>query len=151
MGKYIGPKSKIARRFGEAIYGADKVLEKRNVPPGQHGLARKRKKVSEYGTQLTEKQKAKYTYGVLEKQFRNLFPLGDNQFRRRRRGGGPQVRCKVTEGKIGFMAYGGNNGDRAGRHGPDQGFVVKRPQILQGAAAPPNNNNVANTRPAQGL
>ena len=54
MGKYIGPKSKIARKFGEAIYGADKVLEKRNYPPGQHGLARKRKKVSEYGTQLRE-------------------------------------------------------------------------------------------------
>ena len=59
MGKYIGPKSKIARKFGEAIYGADKVLEKRNFPPGQHGLARKRKKVSEYGTQLSEKQKAR--------------------------------------------------------------------------------------------
>jgi len=73
MGKYIGPKSKIARRFGEAIYGADKVLEKRNVPPGQHGLARKRKKVSEYGTQLTEKQKAKYTYGLLEKQFSRIY------------------------------------------------------------------------------
>ena len=57
MGKYIGPKSKIARKFGEAIYGADKVLEKRNYPPGQHGLARKRKKVSEYGTQLSEKQR----------------------------------------------------------------------------------------------
>ena len=62
MAKYIGPKSKIARRFGEAIYGADKVLEKRNFPPGQHGLMRKRKKVSEYGEQLSEKQKAKYTY-----------------------------------------------------------------------------------------
>ena len=73
MGKYIGPKSKIARRFGEAIYGADKVLEKRNVPPGQHGLARKRKKVSEYGTQLSEKQKAKYTYGLLERQFSRTY------------------------------------------------------------------------------
>ena len=72
MGKYIGPKSKIARKFGEAIYGADKVLEKRNYPPGQHGNSRKRK-TSEYGVQLREKQKAKYTYGVLEKQFRNLF------------------------------------------------------------------------------
>ena len=73
MGKYIGPKSKIARKFGEAIYGADKVLEKRNFPPGQHGLARKRKKVSEYGTQLSEKQKAKYTYGLLEKQFARTY------------------------------------------------------------------------------
>ena len=73
MGKYIGPKTRIARRFGEAIYGADKSLDKRNVPPGQHGLARKRKKVSEYGVQLTEKQKAKYTYGLLEKQFARTY------------------------------------------------------------------------------
>jgi len=73
MARYIGPKSKIARRFGEAIYGADKVLEKRNFPPGQHGLARKRKKNSEYGEQLTEKQKAKYTYGILEKQFARTY------------------------------------------------------------------------------
>ena len=57
MGRYIGPKSKIARKFGEAIFGTDKSLEKKNYPPGQHGLARKRKKVSEYGTQLLEKQK----------------------------------------------------------------------------------------------
>lgn len=73
MGKYIGPKTKIARKFGEAIYGVDKVLEKKNFPPGQHGLSRKRKKVSEYGTQLSEKQKAKYTYGLLEKQFHKTF------------------------------------------------------------------------------
>ena len=73
MARYIGPKSKIARRFGEAIYGADKVLEKRNFPPGQHGLARKGKKNSEYGEQLTEKQKAKYTYGILEKQFARTY------------------------------------------------------------------------------
>jgi small subunit ribosomal protein S4 len=72
MARYIGPKSKIARKFGEAIYGADKVLTKKNYPPGQHGVNR-RKKASEYGVQLREKQKAKYTYGVLEKQFRNLF------------------------------------------------------------------------------
>ena len=73
MARYIGPKSKIARKFGEAIYGADKVLEKRNYPPGQHGLARKRKKNSEYGEQLSEKQKAKYTYGILEKQFARTY------------------------------------------------------------------------------
>ncbi|MDR1114662.1 MAG: 30S ribosomal protein S4 [Tannerella sp.] len=72
MARYTGPKTKIARKFGEAIYGADKVLSKKNYPPGQHGINR-RKKTSEYGTQLREKQKAKYTYGVLEKQFRNLF------------------------------------------------------------------------------
>ena len=72
MARYIGPKSKIARRFGEPIFGADKVLAKRNYPPGQHGNNRRRK-VSEYGAQLAEKQKAKYTYGVLERQFRNMF------------------------------------------------------------------------------
>ena len=72
MARYIGPKSKIARRFGEPIFGADKVLSKRNFPPGQHGNNR-RKKMSEYGVMLAEKQKAKYTYGVLERQFRNLF------------------------------------------------------------------------------
>ena len=72
MARYTGPKSKIARRFGEAIFGPDKVLSKRNFPPGQHGNNRRRK-TSEYGVMLAEKQKAKYTYGVLEKQFRNMF------------------------------------------------------------------------------
>ena len=72
MARYIGPKSRIARRFGEPIFGADKVLSKRNFPPGQHGNDHRRKQ-SEYGSQLAEKQKAKYTYGVLERQFRNLF------------------------------------------------------------------------------
>ena len=72
MARYTGPKSRIARRFGEAIFGPDKVLSKRNFPPGQHGNNRRRK-TSEYGVMLAEKQKAKYTYGVLEKQFRNMF------------------------------------------------------------------------------
>ena len=72
MARYTGPKTKIARKFGEPIFGEDKVLQRRNFPPGQHG-ANKRRKTSEYGMQLREKQKAKYTYGVLERQFRNLF------------------------------------------------------------------------------
>ncbi|MBD5182878.1 MAG: 30S ribosomal protein S4 [Muribaculaceae bacterium] len=72
MARYTGPKTKIARKFGEAIFGEDKVLARRNFPPGQHGQ-NKRRKTSEYGVQLREKQKAKYTYGVLERQFRNLF------------------------------------------------------------------------------
>ncbi len=73
MARYIGPKSKIARKFGEAIYGSDKFLEKKNYPPGMHGANKRRRKVTEYALQLKEKQKAKYTYGVLERQFSNLF------------------------------------------------------------------------------
>ncbi len=73
MARYRGPKSKIARKFGEPIFGPDKVLEKKNYPPGFHGMASRRRKKSEFGLQLKEKQKAKYTYGVLEKQFSNLF------------------------------------------------------------------------------
>ena len=73
MARYTGPSTKIARKFGEPIFGADRHFEKRNYPAGQHGLASKRKKKSEYGTQLKEKQKVKYTYGLLERQFRNLY------------------------------------------------------------------------------
>lgn len=73
MARYTGPSTKIARKFGEPIFGADKYLDKRNYPPGQHGLAAKRKKSREYGVQLKEKQKVKYMYGVLERQFRNIY------------------------------------------------------------------------------
>ena len=73
MARYTGPKTKIARKFGEAIFGEDKSFEKRNYPPGQHGNNRRRGKKSEYAMQLSEKQKAKYTYGILERQFSNLF------------------------------------------------------------------------------
>jgi small subunit ribosomal protein S4 len=73
MARYTGPKTRIARKFGEAIFGDDKSFEKRNYPPGQHGMAKKRGKKSEYAIQLMEKQKAKYSYGILEKQFRGLF------------------------------------------------------------------------------
>lgn len=73
MARYIGPKSKIARKFKEPIFGPDKVLAKKNYPPGQHGLAKKRAKLSEYAVQLLEKQKVKYTYGILERQFAKIF------------------------------------------------------------------------------
>ena len=74
MARYTGPSTKIARKFGEPIYGADKYFEKRNFPPGQHGAARKRaRKATDYGSQLKEKQKVKYMYGVLERQFRNTY------------------------------------------------------------------------------
>lgn len=73
MARYTGPKTKIARKFGEPIFGPDKFFEKKNYPPGQHGLAKKRKKISEFGTQQKEKQKVKYTYGLLERQFCNLY------------------------------------------------------------------------------
>ena len=73
MARYTGPKSKIARKFKEPIFGPDRVLDKKPYPPGQHGLTKKRAKQSEYAVQLAEKQKAKYTYGLLERQFENLF------------------------------------------------------------------------------
>jgi small subunit ribosomal protein S4 len=73
MARYTGPTTRIARKFGEPIYGADKNYERKTYPPGQHGVMKRRKKVSEYGIQLQEKQKAKYTYGLLERQFRNTY------------------------------------------------------------------------------
>lgn len=78
MARYTGPKTKIARKIGEPIFGPDKYFEKKNYPPGQHGNDRRRRKISEYGTQLKEKQKAKYTYGVLERQFENLFKKAES-------------------------------------------------------------------------
>lgn len=89
MARYTGSKTKIARKFGEAIFGTDKYFDKRSFPPGQHGMSKKRKTQSEYAVQLQEKQKAKYTYGLLERQFRNLFErasrkkgkTGDNMFK----------------------------------------------------------------------
>lgn len=73
MGRYTGPRTKISRRFGEPIFGPDKVLERRPNPPGQHGANKRRKKMSEYGVQLREKQKVKAIYGMREKQFRLFF------------------------------------------------------------------------------
>ncbi len=99
MARYTGPKSKIARKFGEAIYGADKVLSKKNYPPGQHGVNRKRK-VSEYGMQLKEKQKAKYTYGVLERQFRNLFERAQ-----RSKGVTGEVLLQLLESRLDNVVY----------------------------------------------
>jgi small subunit ribosomal protein S4 len=75
MARYTGPKTKISRKFGEPIFGADKSFEKKNYPPGQHGINKRRQKKSEYAIQLMEKQKAKFLYGILEKQFRNLFEI----------------------------------------------------------------------------
>jgi len=79
MARYTGPKTKKARAFGEAIYGPDRGFEKRKYPPGQHGPSRRRKQKSDYAVQLMEKQKAKYTYGVLERQFRNLFDKANSK------------------------------------------------------------------------
>ncbi len=99
MARYIGPKSKIARKFGEAIFGPDKVLSKRNYPPGQHGNNR-RKKTSEYGIQLKEKQKAKFTYGVLEKQFRNLYERAS-----RNKGVTGEVLLQLLEARLDNVVY----------------------------------------------
>lgn len=79
MARYTGPKSKIARKFRDPIFGPDKALERKNYPPGQHGPNKRRGKQSEYAIQLAEKQKAKYTYGILERQFSNLFDRASRQ------------------------------------------------------------------------
>ena len=99
MARYTGPKTRIARKFGEAIFGPDKVLSKKNYPPGQHG-ANKRRKTSEYGIQLREKQKANYTYGVLEKQFRNLFEKAS-----RTKGIKGEVLLQLLEARLDNVVY----------------------------------------------
>lgn len=99
MARYTGPKTKIARRFGAPIYGEDKVLARRNFPPGQHGQ-NKRRKTSEYGKQLNEKQKAKYTYGLLERQFRNLFEAAQNA-----KGVTGEILLQLLEGRLDNVIY----------------------------------------------
>lgn len=99
MARYTGPRTKIARKFGEPIFGEDKVLAKKNFPPGQHGQ-NKRSKTSEYGTQLREKQKAKYTYGVLEKQFHNLFEKAS-----RAKGITGEILLQLLEGRLDNVVY----------------------------------------------
>ncbi len=100
MARYTGPKSKIARKFKEPIFGPDKALERKNYPPGQHGNARRRGKKSEYAVQLAEKQKAKYTYGVLEKQFANLFDKAA-----RKKGITGENLLKFLEGRLDNTVY----------------------------------------------
>ncbi|GIZ14646.1 30S ribosomal protein S4 [Capnocytophaga catalasegens] len=100
MARYTGPKTKIARKFGEAIFGEDKSFSKRNYPPGQHGSNRRRAKRSEYAIQLQEKQKAKYTYGILEKQFRNLYEKA-----KRSRGVTGEVLLELCESRLDNVVY----------------------------------------------
>jgi small subunit ribosomal protein S4 len=100
MARYIGPKSKIARKFREPIFGPDKVLTKKNYPPGQHGQSKKRAKVSEYGVQLQEKQKAKYTYGILEKQFARIFDKAN-----RSHGVTGEMLLKLIEARLDNVVY----------------------------------------------
>jgi small subunit ribosomal protein S4 len=100
MARYTGPKTKIARKFGEPIFGEDKSFEKRNYPPGQHGNARRRGKKSEYAVQLMEKQKAKFTYGILERQFRNLFEKAS-----RSKGVTGEVLLQLCESRLDNIVY----------------------------------------------
>ncbi|MBO0321750.1 30S ribosomal protein S4 [Muricauda sp. CAU 1633] len=100
MARYTGPKTKIARKFGEAIFGDDKSFEKKNYPPGQHGNNRRRGKKSEYAIQLMEKQKAKYTYGILEKQFRNLFAEA-----KRKEGVTGEILLQLCESRLDNVVY----------------------------------------------
>lgn len=100
MARYIGPKSRIARKFKEPIFGADKVLEKKNYPPGQHGLSKKRSKQSEYAVQLQEKQKAKYTYGILERQFAKIYHMAQ-----RAHGVTGEVLLQLIESRLDNVVY----------------------------------------------
>jgi len=100
MARYIGPKTRIARKFKDPIYGPDRSYEKKNYPPGQHGQAKKRKKQSEYGVQLQEKQKAKYTYGILEKQFKNTFERAS-----RKKGVTGEVLLQLIEARLDNVVY----------------------------------------------
>ncbi|HLU80947.1 MAG TPA: 30S ribosomal protein S4 [Flavobacteriaceae bacterium] len=100
MARYTGPKTKIARKFGEPIYGDDKSFEKKNYPPGMHGNNRRRGKKSEYAIQLMEKQKAKYTYGILERQFRNMF-----QRATRAKGIPGEVLLQLCESRLDNVVY----------------------------------------------
>ena len=100
MARYTGPKTKIARKFGDSIYGPDKSFEKKNYLPGQHGQNKRRRKQSEYGIQLKEKQKAKYTYGILEKQFSNLFKKAS-----RSKGVTGEVLLQLLESRLDNVVY----------------------------------------------
>lgn len=100
MARYRGPRTKIARKFGDPIFGPDKVLEKKAYPPGMHGTNRRRRKQSEYGIQLKEKQKAKYTYGVLERQFSNLFEKAQ-----RSKGVTGEVLLQLLESRLDNVVY----------------------------------------------
>tara|TARA_B100001564_G_scaffold82053_1_gene66051 strand:+ start:286 stop:891 length:606 start_codon:yes stop_codon:yes gene_type:complete len=133
MARYIGPKTKIARKFGEAIFGDDKSLEKRNYPPGQHGNNRRRGKKSEYAIQLMEKQKAKYIYGILERQFRNLFKRAS-----RSKGVTGEVLLQLCESRLDNIVFRmGISNTRAGarqlvshRHITVNGRVVNIPSYI---------------------
>jgi small subunit ribosomal protein S4 len=100
MARYIGPKSKIARKFSEPIFGPDRAFEKKNYPPGMHGANKRRKKQSEYGVQLQEKQKAKYTYGILEKQFRNTFKTAS-----KKKGVTGELLLQLIESRLDNLVY----------------------------------------------
>lgn len=100
MARYTGPKSKIARKFREPIFGADKALEKKNYPPGMHGVNKKRMKQSEYAVQLQEKQKAKYTYGILERQFARMFSVAS-----RKKGITGEILLQLCESRLDNTIY----------------------------------------------
>ena len=137
MARYTGPKTKIARKFGEPIFGSDKTFEKRNYPPGQHGVSKRRGKKSEYSIQLMEKQKAKFTYGILERQFRNLFEKAS-----RSKGVTGEVLLQLCESRLDNLVYRfGLSPSRSGarqlvshRHITVNGFVVNIPsyQVKEG-------------------
>ncbi|MGQ0828673.1 MAG: 30S ribosomal protein S4 [Bacteroidota bacterium] len=133
MARYIGPKSRIARKFKEPIFGPDKALEKKNYPPGMHGLSKKRSKQSEYAVQLQEKQKAKYTYGILERQFAKTYTMAQ-----RAHGVTGEVLLQLIESRLDNVVYRmGISPTRSGarqlvghRHITVNGTVVNIPSFI---------------------
>ena len=127
MARYTGPKSKIARKFGEPIFGSDKSFEKRNYPPGQHGNNKRRGKKSEYAIQLMEKQKAKYTYGILEKQFRIIFDRAS-----RSKGVTGEVLLQLCESRLDNIVYRlGVSSSRSGARQPvSHGHIIVNDKIV---------------------
>jgi small subunit ribosomal protein S4 len=143
MARYTGPKTKIARKFGEPIFGDDKSFEKKNYPPGQHGNNRRRGKKSEYAIQLMEKQKAKYTYGILERQFRNIFTRAN-----RSKGVTGEVLLQLCESRLDNVVYrfGIANSRRGARQLVSHRHITVNGEVVNIPSYTPNSGDIIGVR-----